>query len=166
MIFAFASRFSSITMCIPLRSDSSRRSDIPSILLSFTSSAIFSISLALFTWYGISVTTIRCLFSFTSCISVRARIIIRPRPVAQALLIPLCPMIRPAVGKSGPLIYAIKSNGSKSGSSISAMVPFITSLRLCGGIFVAIPTAIPDEPFTNSCGNRAGNTTGSSIRPS
>ena len=46
----FASRFNSITILIPSRSDSSRRSEIPSIFLSRTSSAIFSISIALLTW--------------------------------------------------------------------------------------------------------------------
>ena len=25
----------------------------------------------------------------------------------------------------------------------------MTSVKLCGGILVAIPTAIPEEPFTN-----------------
>ena len=45
-------------MRIPSRSDSSRRSAMPSIRLSLTSSAIFSSRLALLTWYGSSVTTI------------------------------------------------------------------------------------------------------------
>ncbi len=35
------------------------------------------------------------------------------------------------------------------------------SVRLCGGIFVAIPTAIPDEPFTNNAGTFVGRTFGS-----
>jgi hypothetical protein len=78
-----ASRFSSITMRIPSRLVSFRRSLIPSIFLSRTSSAMFSISRALFTWYGISVTTIWDLFddSFSS-ITARARTTIRPRPVS------------------------------------------------------------------------------------
>ena len=54
----WASRFSSMTMRMPERSDSSRRSLMPSILPSLTSSAIFSIRVALFTWYGSSVTMI------------------------------------------------------------------------------------------------------------
>ena len=37
----------------------------------------------------------------------------------------------------------------------------MVSRRLCGGIFVAIPTAMPEEPFTNSSGRRVGRTTGS-----
>ena len=45
--------------------------------------------------------------------------------------------------------------------SIMASVPFITSDKLCGGMLVAIPTAIPPAPFTNIFGNWDGNTTGS-----
>ena len=37
----------------------------------------------------------------------------------------------------------------------------MTSRRLCGGIFVAIPTAIPFVPFTSRFGKRAGSTVGS-----
>ena len=39
----------------------------------------------------------------------------------------------------------------------------LTSLKLCGGISVAIPTAIPDVPFINSVGIFVGNTPGSFI---
>ena len=46
----FASRLISMKMRMPSRSDSSRRSAMPSIRLSLTSSAIFSSSEALFTW--------------------------------------------------------------------------------------------------------------------
>ena len=45
--------------------------------------------------------------------------------------------------------------------SISAIVASIDSERLCGGILVAIPTAIPDAPFIKRLGIRVGNTTGS-----
>ena len=34
----------------------------------------------------------------------------------------------------------------------------MTSLRLCGGILVAMPTAIPEDPLTNRLGTRVGNT--------
>lgn len=37
----------------------------------------------------------------------------------------------------------------------------ITSAKLCGGMLVAIPTAIPEAPFTNRFGKRAGKTVGS-----
>ena len=42
-----------------------------------------------------------------------------------------------------------------------AIHPSITSPRLCGGIFVAIPTAIPIVPFTRIFGNLLGKTIGS-----
>ena len=89
---AFASFFSSITMRIPFLFDSSLRSVIPSITLSLTSVAIFSIKFA----------------------------------------------IRPS----------------------------ITSPRLCGGMFVAIPTAMPVDPFTNKLGYLDGKTFGSDSLPS
>jgi hypothetical protein len=56
---------------------------MPSSFLSRTSSAMFSMSFALLTWYGISVTTICDLFedSFSS-ITARARMMMRPRPVS------------------------------------------------------------------------------------
>jgi hypothetical protein len=53
-----------------------------------------------------------------------------------------------------------------SGSSIIASVPSITSPRLCGGILVAMPTAIPPAPLTSMLGNRAGRTVGSLSLPS
>ena len=37
----------------------------------------------------------------------------------------------------------------------------VTSDKLWGGIFVAIPTAIPPEPLTSKFGNSAGKTIGS-----
>ena len=79
-----ASRLSSTTTRMPSRSDSSRRSLMPSIFLSRTSSAMFSTRRALFTWYGSSVTTICCLLllSFSS-MTARARITILPRPVSM-----------------------------------------------------------------------------------
>ncbi|MND00316.1 hypothetical protein D3C83_188780 [compost metagenome] len=41
-----------------------------------------------------------------------------------------------------------------------------TSRILCGGMFVAMPTAMPDEPFTTRFGTADGNTVGSSNRSS
>ena len=94
-------------------------------------------------------------------ISVSPRIIILPLPVSKYSLIPSVPKIKPPVGKSGPLIYSSKSNGCKSGLSIRAIMASQTSPILWGGILVAIPTAIPEEPFTSKLGNRAGKTVGS-----
>ena len=40
------------------------------------------------------------------------------------------------------------------------------SERLCGAIFVAIPTAIPADPLTRRLGKRAGRTVGSTVESS
>ncbi len=69
-------------------------------------------------------------------------------------------MIAP-VGKSGPLTCFIRSSTFDSGLSISWTTAFTTSPRLCGGMFVAIPTAIPLEPLTSRFGKRVGRTSGS-----
>jgi hypothetical protein len=41
-----------------------------------------------------------------------------------------------------------------------------TSRRLCGGMFVAMPTAMPELPLTSRFGKRLGSTTGSRVLPS
>ena len=163
--FGFASFFNSITILIPSLSDSSLKSEIPTIFLSLTKSAMLSISLALLTWYGISVTIILCL-PFSSSISVLDLTTIFPFPVSYAALIPDLPIIIPPVGKSGPFIHVIISNPVASGLSINIIVPSITSPKLWGGIFVAIPTAIPEDPLTKRFGYLEGNTTGSCSSPS
>ena len=61
---------------------------------------------------------------------------------------------------------AISDGVSIAGSSMNATTASTTSRRLCGGMFVAMPTAIPDEPLTSRLGNLAGSTTGSCLRPS
>ena len=53
-----------------------------------------------------------------------------------------------------------------TGFSMSARHALITSTKLCGGILVAMPTAIPPAPLTSRFGNRAGSTTGSFSLPS
>ena len=50
-------------------------------------------------------------------ISVRARMMMRPLPVRYADLMPFRPMIRPPVGKSGPLMIFIRSAAVQSGWS-------------------------------------------------
>ena len=52
-----------------------------------------------------------------------------------------------------------------SGLSIRCSVASMTSRRLCGGMFVAMPTAMPPPPFTNRFGKRAGSTSGSLLLP-
>jgi hypothetical protein len=67
----------------------------------------------------------------------------------------------PPVGKSGPLMCLASFSTLISGSSIIARIPSMTSPMLCGGMFVAMPTAIPEEPLTRRFGNRDGRTVGS-----
>ena len=74
---------------------------------------------------------------------------------------PLRPMMMPPVGKSGPLTYSISPARSISGSSIRATMPLTISRRLWGGMFVAMPTAIPWLPLTSRFGKRLGRTWGS-----
>ena len=133
--FAFTSLLSSMTTRIPSRLDWSLNSVIPSIFLSLTSSAIFSISLALFTIYGSSVTTIRLLPLGIASISVTARTRILPRPVRYASSIPLVPRIIPPVGKSGPLMTCrissiVVTPFSSIWSSMILTTALITSFRL------------------------------------
>ena len=155
--FALTSRRSSIQILIPWRLDSSLKSVIPSIRLSRTISAIFSISLALFTMYGSSVTTILFFPFAIGSIFVTARTRTFPRPVRYACSTPVVPRIIPPVGKSGPFtIFNISSNSVFLSSNIWLSIIFttaaMTSFKLCGGMFVAIPTAIPVVPLTNRFG--------------
>ena len=69
-------------------------------------------------------------------------------------------------GKSGALMILFKAFQSISGLSITAFTPCIISVMLCGGIFVAIPTAIPVVPFASNIGMREGRTFGSFSDPS
>ena len=71
-------------------------------------------------------------------------------------------MMMPPVGKSGPGSTFISSAVVTSGLSSIKHVASIVSPRLCGGMFVAMPTAMPFEPFTSRFGKRAGKTVGSS----
>ena len=87
-------------------------------------------------------------------------IFIFPCPVKYPSLIPALPRIFAPVGKSGPFIILASSSTEVSLSSMSFTVASITSPRLCGGIDVAIPTVIPFDPFTKSCGNLDGSTLG------
>ena len=60
----------------------------------------------------------------------------------------------------GPLTCFMRSSTFASGLSISWTTASIVSARLCGGMFVAIPTAIPVEPLTSRFGNRDGSDSG------
>ncbi len=96
-----------------------------------------------------------------------ARILIVPFPVLY-ISSRLSFMTIPPLGKSGPGMISI----------ISLIVGFgllffiiketaaPTSTRLCVGILVAMPTAIPEVPLTRRFGKRAGKQVGSSLSPS
>eukprot|EP00958_Prasinococcus_capsulatus_P017230 scaffold1938_cov399-Prasinococcus_capsulatus_cf.AAC.23 len=138
---------------------------------------------ALLLRYGISVTTIRD-FPLVSCsILALPRIRTLPLPLAYASMTPSRPTICPPVGKSGAGIILRSLSSGISGSSMTAHSAFTTSLsneaedsavldssnhegcthrRLCGGMFVAMPTAIPVAPFRRRQGTRAGSNVGSS----
>ncbi len=79
---------------------------------------------------------------------------------------PLRPQITPPVGKSGPGTISINSSIDTSGSSITRIRASQISPRLCGGIDVAMPTAMPLAPLTSRLGNFDGSTVGSSRRSS
>ena len=91
----------------------------------------------------------------------RALIFILPLPVVYASSSPSIPITRPDVGKSGPFMYSISSLTVISLLSIKEIRPSTISVKLCGGILVAIPTAIPSDPFTSKFGTTAGSTDGS-----
>src|SRR5713101_876371 len=71
---------------------------------------------------------------------------------------PAVPMIRPPVGKSGPLTKLSRSSPVASGLSMRWITPAAISRRLCGGMFVVMPTAIPVAPLMSRFGMRAGRT--------
>jgi topoisomerase-4 subunit A len=89
-----------------------------------------------------------------------------PRPVLYASVIASRPSTStPPVGKSGPWTKSIRSRSSAPGLSIRCDAASINSPTWCGGIEVAIPTAIPDDPLASKLGNSPGNTSGSSSSP-
>ena len=74
---------------------------------------------------------------------------------------PAVPMISPPVGKSGPGMTFMSSSVVTSGLSSIKQVASMASPKLWGGMFVAMPTAMPAEPLTSKFGKRAGRTVGS-----
>mmetsp|Transcript_12608 Transcript_12608/g.17980 ORF Transcript_12608/g.17980 Transcript_12608/m.17980 type:complete len:302 (+) Transcript_12608:1604-2509(+) len=178
---ATASLLSSTTTRMPSLSDSSLRSAMPSIFFSFTSVAIFSMSAALLTWYGSWVMTMAFRFFLEEedddleddrCSTwVMARTTIPPFPVLYNFRASEVPSMDAPVGKSGAGTMS-KSRSSASGGEsssrlcVSAMEASMSSLRLCGGTLVAIPTAIPAHPLRRRRGSLAGRTMGSISFPS
>ncbi len=90
-ICGISPRPSSSTTRMPSRFDSSRISEMPGIFFSAESSEIFSMRLALFTWYGSSVMMIasRPPRIFSACAF--ARSVMVPRPVVYASRMPPAP---------------------------------------------------------------------------
>ena len=114
-----------------------------------------------FTPYGSSVTMMADLPPRSSSMWARARMTTRPRPVRYASRMPARPTMYAPVGKSGPFTCRIRSSTFDSGLSISCKIASTTSASRCGGMFVAMPTAIPALPFTSRFGNRLGSVSGS-----
>ena len=174
------SRLTSTTIRIPSLSLSSRMSPTSVIFFAPTRSAIFSMSVDLLTWYGSSVITTAMRPARISSKATWARMITRPRPVAYRWRMastrsrsPVSVLrwsskrkIVPPVGKSGPWTISARSSTVRSGLSMSAAIARVTSPRLCGGMFVAMPTAMPDEPLTRRFGSFDGRTVGCRSRPS
>ena len=84
-----------------------------------------------------------------------------PRPVSYAARTPALPWMNAPVGKSGPGTYSMSSTVPSASFSIRASSADTTSPRLWGGMFVDMPTAMPDEPLTSRFGNLLGRTAGS-----
>ena len=72
----------------------------------------------------------------------------------------------PPVGKSGPGMWASRSAVLASGLAIRWMAASHTSPALCGGMLVAMPTAMPAAPLASRFGNAPGSTVGSFSTPS
>ena len=85
-----------------------------------------------------------------------------PRPVSYISRIPVVPTISPPVGKSGPgILDAVSETLHEQPSRRYSESNESVSTGLCGGMFVAIPTAIPDAPLISRFGRTAGRTEGS-----
>ena len=67
----------------------------------------------------------------------------------------------PPVGKSGPLTHFSSDFDFASGLSIRCSAASQSSAALCGGIEVAMPTAMPCAPLASRFGKPPGSTTGS-----
>lgn len=66
----------------------------------------------------------------------------------------------------GEILGKYHPHGDSSGWRSSATAALATSRRLCGGISVARPTAMPEAPLSSTIGSRAGKSCGSSKAPS
>ena len=69
-------------------------------------------------------------------------------------------MIRPPDGRSGPGTNRMISSRVASGWRMRCWAAAITSPGLCGAMFVAMPTAMPEVPLMSRLGNAEGRTDG------
>ncbi len=113
--------------------------------------------------YGISVITSLSLSLFFAAgsNSTLPRSLIFPVPDSYIFKSSLLFTTSPPVGKSGPMIYSIRFSFVMSLLSIYAAMASITSHKLCVGMLVVMPTAIPSAPFIRILGTFTGSTTGS-----
>ncbi len=72
----------------------------------------------------------------------------------------------PPVGRSGPFTLSISVSMRALGCLIRCSAASQISAALCGGMFVAMPTAMPAEPLARRFGKAPGRTTGSRSSPS
>ena len=75
-------------------------------------------------------------------------------------------IISALVGISGPRTNSKSSSVVAEGLSNKCTQAETTSRMLCGGISVAIPTAMPVAPLSSTLGTREGSTSGSFNVPS
>ena len=157
-----------MTRRMPSRSDSSRDlGDALDLLLAHQLADAARACAPCSTWYGISVTTI-CSRSPRAgdLLDLHARAHDdRAATGALRLLDAAAAVDEAAGGEVGA--RARSASGRRSGAAGCAMrwiVASTISPRLCGGMFVAMPTAMPPEPLTSRFGTRDGRTVGSVLR--
>ena len=147
--------------------DSSRTSSKVGSFLERMTWAIFSTMAPRSTPNGIDVTMMLTPFLASSSVVHSPRRRTEPEPVSYSSSSSRFEAwSSPPVGKSGPLMKASRRFVVSSRSSIRATAASITSPRLCGGMLVAMPTAMPCAPLTSRFGKRAGRTMGSLRVPS
>ena len=98
----------------------------------------------------------------STSISAAARTTRRPRPVRYASRMPRAP-VDDAAGREVRARHQYFMMPSMSHRRIRRAAPRWrrrSRVRLCGGMLVAMPTAMPDEPFTSRFGTTAGSTSG------
>jgi hypothetical protein len=139
---------------------------MPVIFLAWTRSLILVMTFSGPTPYGSSVTTMPALRGLSCSIFVVARVRKMPRPVSYASRMPSRPTIWPPVGRSGPGTKRMSWSSVASGCLSRCLAAVMTSVRLCGAMLVAIPTAMPAVPLTRRFGMPAGRTSGWVSEPS